>query len=123
MGWGTCGKNSKTGEMMGYCYSGKCNHQGCKEIIPHGLACVCGGMHEGGDLGCGYYFCENHLYCLYFENDNLDEWAIGSQYNSYDRHVCKNCYNEMIDCIIENLTYEEYTVEIVDKLKELEYIK
>lgn len=62
MGWGDCGVNSTTGEPMGYCHSGTCHHPDCNNIIDHGLAYVCGGMHEGGEDGCGYYFCSSHLY-------------------------------------------------------------
>lgn len=60
MGWATCGKNGTTGQLMGYAYPRKCHKRGCGEEIDRGLAYVCGGMHEGGELGCGYYFCEEH---------------------------------------------------------------
>lgn len=61
MGWGHCGKNSLTGKEMGYAIEGVCSEKGCKEKIDHGLSYVCGGMHEGGEHGCGDYFCERHL--------------------------------------------------------------
>ena len=64
MGWGYGGVNPKTGEEMGYNVGGVCHHDGCPEKIDHGLAHVCGGMHEGGDHGCGYYFCGAHLTIL-----------------------------------------------------------
>jgi nitric oxide reductase large subunit len=61
MGWADCGKNSKTGQNMGYGWPGVCHAKGCKEKIDRGLSYVCGGMHEGDIYGCGYYFCEKHL--------------------------------------------------------------
>ena len=61
MGWGSCGKNSRTGQWMGYWHPSKCHKRGCGKDIDRGLSYVCGGMHEGGENGCGYYFCESHL--------------------------------------------------------------
>jgi len=124
MGWGTCGKNEKTGEMMGYCYEGICNDSDCKEEIHHGLSYVCGGMHRGGEWGCGYYFCGDHLHHLGFENKGLEEYLTGgSEYNCYDRQVCKNCYNDMIKCIRDCLEWDDYSIEVMDELEELEYLK
>lgn len=61
MGWSDCGINKTTGEPMGYSYEGQCSHPDCEADIDHGLAYVCGGMHEGGEHGCGRYFCYEHL--------------------------------------------------------------
>lgn len=75
MGWANCGENSTTGEQMGYAHVGICHDPDCPEKIDHGLSYVCGGdhyqgaggrrafasMHEGGEHGCGYYFCTEHL--------------------------------------------------------------
>lgn len=66
MGWAFCGKNRATGAEMGYGVDGVCDHPECAEEIDHGLSYVCGGMHEGGELGCGRYFCGRHL--TYVEN-------------------------------------------------------
>lgn len=65
MGWGYCGTNPDTGEEMGYAILGVCHAEGCDKAIDHGISYVCGGMHEGGEHGCGYYFCGDHLavYC------------------------------------------------------------
>lgn len=60
MGWAYCGKNSDTGEEMGYCVRGICRHPGCNKEIDHGLGHLCGQMHEDG-LTCNHYFCEDHL--------------------------------------------------------------
>lgn len=48
------------GREIGYSVSDICNAPGCAKKIDRGLAYVCGGMHEGGDWGCGKYFCEDH---------------------------------------------------------------
>lgn len=61
MGWADCGKNRTTDEDMGYAHEGICHAEGCNAEIDHGLAYVCGAMHEGGEDGCGYYFCGEHL--------------------------------------------------------------
>lgn len=62
MGWSDCGVNPDTGDKMGYAHSGVCAQEGCDEKIDHGLAYVCGDMHEGGEHGCGRYFCYSHLF-------------------------------------------------------------
>ena len=62
MGWADCGINPTWDVPMGYAYGGICMDDLCTEEIDHGLAYVCGGMHEGGEAGCGRYFCRNHLY-------------------------------------------------------------
>ena len=61
MGWGSCGTNPVTGDEMGYNHFGKCSHPDCDKEVDHGLANVCGDMHEGGEYGCGRYFCAAHL--------------------------------------------------------------
>lgn len=60
MGWADCGIG-KDGRAMGYAFSGICDHPECEAEIDHGLAYVCGDMHEGGEHGCGKYFCYAHL--------------------------------------------------------------
>lgn len=64
MGWANCGVNPDTDARMGYAHSGVCDQDGCGKKIHHGLAYVCGGIHQGGDDGCGEYFCYEHLYLL-----------------------------------------------------------
>lgn len=61
MTWGDCGKNKLTGDNMGYLHYGVCSQLGCSTQIDHGLSYVCGDMHEGGEHGCGHYYCRNHL--------------------------------------------------------------
>lgn len=61
MGWGYSGVNPDTGDEMGYSVAGTCSHAGCSKDIDHGLSFVCGGMHQGGERGCGRYYCYSHL--------------------------------------------------------------
>lgn len=59
MGWGT-GTNAQ-GRDVGYMVDAVCDADGCDKQINRGLAYVCGGMHDGGEYGCGNYFCDQHL--------------------------------------------------------------
>ena len=60
MGWGY-GVNA-LGREIGYNVAALCDESSCKAEIDRGLSSVCGGMHDGGDYGCGGYFCGDHLY-------------------------------------------------------------
>lgn len=60
MGWGQ-GTN-KQGREIGYHVFATCDEQSCKSRIDRGLAYVCGGEHDGGEHGCGGYFCYEHLF-------------------------------------------------------------
>lgn len=57
-----CGINPVTGDKMGHNHRGLCMHPGCYKVVDHGLSHACGGDHGGGDIGCGKYFCYDHLY-------------------------------------------------------------
>lgn len=59
MGWAT-GTN-QMGRDIGYAVEATCDFPGCNAEIDRGLAYVCGGMHDGGEHGCGDYFCYSHL--------------------------------------------------------------
>jgi len=63
MGWAR-GTNAE-GREIGYSVEAECDEDGCAEQIDCGLAYVCGGMHDGGDHGCGRYFCGTHLFYAY----------------------------------------------------------
>lgn len=60
MGWGY-GVNNE-GREVGYTVEAICDQDGCDKKIDRGLAYVCGSMHDGGERGCGKYFCYPHLY-------------------------------------------------------------
>jgi hypothetical protein len=60
MGWANCGFDD-LGRNIGYAFEAECDESGCKAEIDRGLSYVCGGMHGGGDHGCGRYFCSEHL--------------------------------------------------------------
>lgn len=60
MGWGY-GINAD-GREVGYAVEATCDQDGCDKAIDRGLWYVCGGMHDGGEQGCGQYFCGEHIY-------------------------------------------------------------
>lgn len=61
MGWAFCGTDDD-GREIGYGVTAVCDHPGCTAEIDRGLAYACGGMHGGGDQGCGRYYCSAHLF-------------------------------------------------------------
>ena len=62
MSWANCGVDQE-GRPIGYAVDAECDHPGgCKVKIDRGLSYVCGGMHGGGEEGCGKYFCPEHLH-------------------------------------------------------------
>lgn len=71
-----CGINPVTGDKMGHNHRGLCMHPGCYKVVGHELANVCGGDHGGGDIGCGKYFCSDHL-----------------TYGSEPTQLCLACYD------------------------------
>ena len=59
MGWGYCINNEV--REVGYNVDAICDESSCGKEIHRGLAYVCGDMHDGGEHGCGDYFCYEHL--------------------------------------------------------------
>lgn len=59
MGW-SIGYDKHWRRDIGYGVPAYCDHPMCNAEIDRGLAYVCGGAPEGGDKGCGLYFCEAH---------------------------------------------------------------
>lgn len=53
---------NKEGRDVGYGVPCKCDVPNCDADIDRGLAYVCGGMHDGGENGCGRYMCAAHLH-------------------------------------------------------------
>jgi hypothetical protein len=62
------------GRMVGYAVEATCDLEGCEEKIDRGLAYVCGSMHDGGEYGCGDYFCPAHIF-----------------FNASDEQLCQAC--------------------------------
>lgn len=59
MGWGY-GINA-LGREVGYTVAAICDEPECAAEIDRGLAYICGSAIDGGDYGCGGFFCERHL--------------------------------------------------------------
>ena len=55
------GYDEKWKRDIGYDVAGTCDYPGCEKIINRGIDHVCGGEPYGGDIGCGLYFCAEHL--------------------------------------------------------------
>lgn len=75
MGW-AYGRNGE-GREIGYGVEAQCDEPGCDAQIDRGLAYVCGAMHDGGEYGCGRYFCASHLTYAAFDDDNLSPQVCG----------------------------------------------
>ena len=60
MGW-SIGFDSNWNRDIGYSVPAICDHPKCNKKIYRGLANVCGGEPYGGEIGCGLYFCYEHL--------------------------------------------------------------
>lgn len=60
MGW-SLGQNSE-GRDVGYGVPAHCDHPDCGAEIDRGLSYVCGGEPDGGEYGCGLFFCGDHLF-------------------------------------------------------------
>jgi hypothetical protein len=60
------------GRQIGYAVKATCDLDGCVTQIDRGLDYCCGGMPDGGDHGCGGYFCHAHVeYPLVDDVDQL----------------------------------------------------
>jgi len=100
VGWGY-GKNNE-GREIGYGVETTCDHPECNEKIDRGLAFVCGSMHDGGENGCGKYFCYEHL-----------SYALGE----CDEQLCPACMKELPD-ELKDEKEEDMVVEIVKEEEE-----
>lgn len=61
MSWAV-GFDSRWNRDIGYGVPATCDHPKCNAEIDRGLSYVCGGKPYGGDIGCGLYFCSEHLF-------------------------------------------------------------
>mgnify|MGYP000106075253 CR=1 FL=1 len=59
MSW-SVGFSDKHSRDVGYGVPCICEHPDCDSEIDRGLSYVCGDMHDGGESGCGLYFCSEH---------------------------------------------------------------
>lgn len=52
------------GREAGYSIEAVCDEPGCTEVIDRGLAYLCGNspLGHGLEVGCGGYFCSEHLW-------------------------------------------------------------
>lgn len=53
------------GREAGYGVEATCDHEACNAPIDRGMSYLCGELTrkgDGGEHGCGGYFCETHLY-------------------------------------------------------------
>ncbi len=73
MGWGS-GINYK-GEEIGYLHEAVCGYEGCGAEIDKGLSYCCGDLEGvGGERGCGDYFCSEHLFYSFTDEDGKRSW-------------------------------------------------
>ena len=68
-----------------------CDHPDCAKEIDRGLSYVCGEEPYGGDVGCGLYFCDDHMFCT---DDGI--------------RVCERCATEA-DSFEPTLDTQEWT--------------
>jgi hypothetical protein len=60
MGWEIAYEHERDRDI-GYGVPAECDHPDCHAEIDRGLSYVCGGEPYGGEVGCGLFFCEDHL--------------------------------------------------------------
>lgn len=55
---------SSTGQTIeaGYLIEDICHDPECEEKIDRGLSFLCGQFPGGDEYGCGWYFCDSHLF-------------------------------------------------------------
>ena len=80
MSW-EIGYDSNWNRDVGYGVPSVCDHPECNEEIHRGLSYICGEDPMGRDYGCGLYFCSEHLFLIYIEED---EKIV---------QVCQLCWN------------------------------
>lgn len=80
---GAIGYDEDWNRDVGYGVPAICDHPGCNKEIDRGLSYVCGGEPYGGQLGCGLYFCEQHL--------ESAEYVTGTESTTFTAMVCQRC--------------------------------
>lgn len=82
MGWAFC-VNAR-GREVGYGIEATCDEPGCLAEIDRGLDYVCGGMHDGGDHGCGKYFCGQHTSYAWRDDEPVSEQLCTACKKAFD---------------------------------------
>lgn len=87
---------------IGYGVPAECDHPGCHAKIDRGLSYICGGDIGGGELGCGLFFCYDHL-CFVTPSPEYAQSppSHAEEIEWYETHddvdvgadVCERCYN------------------------------
>ncbi len=88
MGWAT-GTNAE-GRDIGYGIQATCDRPGCDTEIDRGIYFACGDMHDGGDHGCGKYFCDGHMGYRVVAGDDGQPKLTGPQ-------LCDDCIESYSD--------------------------
>ena len=82
MGWAV-GYDTNWNRDVGYGVPSICDHPDCDREIDRGLSFVCGGGPFGGGVGCGLYFCWEHM--NYVVDEETDDFLFEGQ------QVCERC--------------------------------
>lgn len=120
MSW-SIGHDDRWKRDIGHGVPSICDHPGCGKEIDRGLAYVCGSEPQGGERGCGLYFCEEHL--TYVDRERLR--GAGQ--------LCDRCYprirkpfvptpdiQEWIDHKLTDESWADWRAENPDEVRQLE---
>jgi len=116
MGW-SIGFDTKWNRDIGYGVPCTCDHPDCDEEIDRGLNYVCGGEPYGGDMGCGLFFCHNHLYIALTHNP--DPQMCGQCCDEEEPYEPKPDIAEWIDWKLTDDSWEQWRLENQEEVKKL----
>lgn len=84
---------NKEDRDIGYGVPAVCDHPDCNAVIDRGLPHACGDMHDGGEEGCGLYFCRDHLHYGLFGSARMTEDQEEEEEENRDcSNLCERCY-------------------------------
>lgn len=95
MGW-EIGYDDRWGRDVGYGVPAQCDHPGCDVLIDRGLSYVCGADMYGGDMGCGLFFCDKHLFYSLPENEDqfFEDYEEDESRDAPEgAFVCERCHD------------------------------
>lgn len=78
-----CYYNDARKRWQGYAVAARCDHKGCRERIDRGVAYACGDPPDGGEHGCGGFFCDDHA--VY----------VGREIAPVSGRLCRACYDAL----------------------------